>query len=245
MAATPPSDSKSSGSPEGNAIPVSLEERLAQFWQKNRAIVLGLCALVLLVILGKGIWERYTAGQENDVEAAYQSAVTPDELRAFVAAHPTHSLAAVAEIRLADEAYQKGNAADALAGYEKAQTILKSGPLATRARLGHALAEVQAGNQSQGVSELMQIFNDPTQFKVARAEAGYQLCSLAAQANNTADVQKYGEQLMQIDPQSPWAQRAMMLRATMPAPAAPAAAAATAPANTSSGPSLKVNIPGK
>jgi hypothetical protein len=54
-----------------------------------------------------------------------------------------------------------------------------------------------------------------------RSEAAYQLTSLAADAKNGADVQKFADQLMSIDPSSAWAQRAMSLRAMFPA--APAA----------------------
>jgi len=47
------------------------------------------------------------------------------------------------------------------------------------------------------------------------------LASQAAAAGQAADVEKYSNQLMQIDGASPWAQRAMMLRATLPAPVSP------------------------
>lgn len=227
------------------------EERLNEFWKKNQTIVIGLCVLVLAAILGKGLWERYEKSQERDVEMAYDAATSPEQLRTFVAAHPDHPLAAVAEVRLADEAYSAGKPADAIADYEKAQSILKSGPLATRAQLGHALAEVQAGRASEATSELKQIFNDTTQFKAARAEAGYQLASLAADAGNAPEVQKDLDQLLQVDPSGPWTQRAMMLRATLPAPAPMGLPATSAPAlapsgsSAAAGPNVEVKIPGK
>ncbi len=245
MAANPPSNSKSSGDNRGPADAsqaLTLEDNLHQFWQKNRMIVLGLCALVLVAILGKGVWDRFQSSQEHDVEMAYESATTPDQLRTFAAAHSDHPLAGVAELRIADEAYTAGKAADALASYEKALVVLKQGPLATRAQLGRALAKVQVGKTAEGIEDLKQIVNDTTQFKTARAEAAYQLATLAADAGNVTDVQKYIDQLNQIDPASSWARRALMLRATLPL-AAPAPAAAASDKKDTGG--VQIKLPGK
>lgn len=257
MAANPPSDAKPSGdnrsSAGDNYVPLTLEDKLNQFWQKNRGIVFGLCALILAVILGKGLWERHQHQQELEIESAYANASTPEQLRAFVAAHPDHELAGVAETRIADEAYTAGKSADALAAYDKAISILKTGPLAARVQLGRALAKVQAGKSTEAVSDLKQLLNDPTQLKAVRAEAAYQLASLAADAGNVAEVQKYIDQLNQIDPASPWARRAVALRSSLPAaptaaapsPLSAPAAAAPASATSSSGPSVQVKLPTK
>jgi hypothetical protein len=49
-------------------------------------------------------------------------------------------------------------------------------------------------------------------------------------AGRTAEVEKLAEQLMQIDPSNPFAERAFALRAEMPAPApAPAASGVALP----------------
>lgn len=244
MAANPPSNSKSTGDNRGasDATPVlTLEDKLQQFWQKNRMIVLGLCALVLLAILGKGGWEAYQRSQEGEVEKAYADATTSDQLKSFVAAHSGHELSGIAELRIADEAYTAGKSADAQAAYDKALSILKDGPLATRALLGRGLAKVQAGKTSEGTEDLKQLANDTKQLKTARAEAAYQLASLAADAGNSADVQKYVDQLNQIDPASSWARRAMLLRASLPVPAA----SATAPNKDAGSSGVQIKLPGK
>jgi hypothetical protein len=122
--------------------------------------------------------------------------------------------------------------------------ILKGGPLAARARLGRALAKAQAGKGPEATTELKQIADDATQFKAMRAEAIYHLTSLAVEARDATEAQKFVDQLNQIDPMGAWAQRAMMLRATLPATPAPAAAApsaptATAPASGASAPAAE------
>ncbi len=257
MAAIPPSnanptdDSKATGE---TYVPLTFEDKLNQFWQKNRGIVFGLCALVLAVILGKGLWERHQKQQEQDIETAYANATTPEQIKAFIAAHPDHSLSGVAELRQADEAYTAGKSADAITHYDKAVAILKTGPLAARAQLGRALAKVQAGKAAEAGNELKTLLNDATQLKALRAEAAYHLASLAADSGNATDVQKYVDQLNQIDPASPWARRAVSLRASLPATPAPSVPAATSatpavatPSSTtsSSGPSVQVKLPTK
>jgi hypothetical protein len=139
---------------------------------------------------------------------------------------------------LADEAYTAGKAADALAGYDKVVTILKTGPLVARAQLGRALAKVQAGKGTEAITDLRQLAGDAAQSKGARAEAAYHLTSLAAEAANAADVQKYSDQLMQLDPSGPWTQRALMLRASLPV------ASAAAPADVPAA-GVQITLPGK
>ena len=72
---------------------------------------------------------------------------------------------------------------------------------------------------------LRQLAADATEPKATRVEASYHLASLANAAGQPDDVRKYADQVMQIDPTSPWTQRVFMLRASLPvAEAAPAAA---------------------
>jgi hypothetical protein len=256
MAANPLSHSKSTAAENTAGVgPLTVEDKLQQFWQKNRMIVLGLCVVVLVAIIGKGLWDRQQASNEREIESAYAAANTPEQLRAFAAAHPGHTLGAIAELRVADEAYNVGKASDALAGYEKACAILKDGPLATRAQLGRALAKVQSGKTAEGTEELKKLAEDPKVLNTARAQAAYQLAALAADAGNSADVEKYINLVNQIDPASSWARRATMLRASLPTPAAVSVAPAMGTPTTTkpsegekkdaSSPSVQLNLPKK
>ncbi len=220
----------------------SFEDKLHIFWAKNGTVVLALCGLVAVGILAKGGWDYVQAQKELDVQKAYATSTTSDQLKSFAAAHADHSLAGIAQLRLADEAYTAGKSADALAGYDKVVAVLKSGPLVARAQLGGALAKVQAGKAAEATTDLKKLVADTAQPKGARAEAAYHLTSLAAEAVNAADVQKYSDQLMQLDPSGPWMQRALMLRASVPA--APAAVTAPAKTETPAG-EVKIVLPGK
>ena len=132
------------------ATAVGLEEKLHVFWQKNGVAVLVLCGLVLLGIIAKGGWDYLNRQKELDVEKDYAAATTPEARKAFAAAHPEHSLAGIAQLRLADDAYAAGKFADALVGYEAVQKTLHGGPLAARAKLGAALAKISSGKAADG-----------------------------------------------------------------------------------------------
>lgn len=227
---------------------VTFEDKLQVFWKKNRNLVVGLCIAVALVILGRGAWQIFARQKELEIEKAYAAATTPEQLKAFSAAHRGHPLGGIAQLRIADEAYGAGKSADAIAAYDQAIEALKSGPLASRARLGRAVAKAQAGKAAEANTELKQIADDANQFKAIRAEATYHLTSLAVDAGNAAEAQKHVDQLNQIDPMGAWAQRAIMLRATLPAtpaPVPPAAPGAGAPAadTKQNEPSVKLNVP--
>lgn len=230
---------------------VGFEEKLHLFWNKNGNAVLVLFGLIILGILAKGGWEYLAHQKELEIEKAYAAATTPEQLTAFAAAHPSHPLGGIAQLRNADTAYAAGKSADAISGYDKVLGVLKDSPLAARAQLGRALAKVQAGKTAEGSVDLKQLASDANQFKAIRAEATYHLSSLAAEAGNGTEVQKYSDQLMQLDPSSPWTQRALALRASMPVVAAPVAAPSATPAAASTpkqgeaAPSVQVKLPGK
>lgn len=249
MAAIPPSDSNPTGkdqnAPGATPLPFTFEDQLHAFWQKNRMIVLGLCAFVLLAIVGKGVWEHLQEQKRAELAKAYAAAASPAQLRAFANANAGTELAALAEIRIADEAYASGKAAEAVGGYDKAISTLNEGPLAARARVGRALAKLQSGKAAEAESELKQIAGDANQYKAARAEAAHQLAVLAAEAGKWDDMRKYVEQINQIDPTSLWAQRAMVLQAGAPKSAAPAAPAQPAAGATDAGPNVQIKLPGK
>lgn len=223
----------------------SFEDKLHLFWKSNGTAVLTLIGLVIVGILAKGGWDYLAAQKELDIEKAFAAATTPAARQAFIAAHPDHALAGIGQLGLADEAYNTGKSADALAGYEKAVTIIKTGPLAARAKLGRALAKIQSGKAADGVADLKQLAGDTAQLKGIRVEANYQLASLASEANNGADVQKYADQLMAIDPASPWTQRALALRAMYPAAAPTVAAPAAAKKDAAPAAGVQVKLPGK
>ncbi|MEO7598698.1 MAG: hypothetical protein ABIV50_07190 [Opitutus sp.] len=199
-----------------NYVAPTFEERLRIFWQKNSKVVTVVLIVVLLLIIGKGAWEYLAAQKEQDIEQAYGAATTPAQIKAFALANPQHSLAGVAHVRIGDDAYSEGRFSDAIGSYEQGIAILKSGPLASRARLGLAMAKLQSGRGADAEAALKAFGADSKEIKAYRAEAYYHLASLAVASGNAADLRTYSDQLMQLDPASPWTQRALTLRASLP-----------------------------
>ncbi|MBW8781751.1 MAG: hypothetical protein JF599_07675 [Verrucomicrobia bacterium] len=226
---TPPTNTapSSSSGDDRNLVPVdenyiapSLEDRLALFWAKHSRTVLATCAVVLIAILAKGGYEVFAAQREKGIAAAYAAASTDAQLKAFIADHATHSLAGIAQLRLADQAYAAANYADAQSGYEKAAGILTGTIFGQRARIGAAIARLQAGKTAEGEAALRQIVTDLAVIKIIRAEAAYQLAAFATDAGRTEEATKWITQATAIDPAGQWAQRALLLRASQPAAAA-------------------------
>lgn len=235
----PPSPAPRADDPQAaaaaEAVPVagpSFEDHLRDFWAAHRSRVVAVVAVVLLVILGKGLWEMYQVRRDAAIAEEFGKAKTDEQLRRFAAEHPGNALAGVAHLRLADEAYAAGKFADAAASYGKAVSSLTEGPLGSRARIGQGVAQVLAGERAAGSATLKAVADDLAAAVPVRAEASYHLASLAAEAGDAAGLQAQLEQLTRIAPQSLWTQRAALLRpvagsapATVSAPAAPASAA--------------------
>lgn len=201
------------------------EHALHSFWQKNAQAVYAFCAVVVLVIVAKGGYDMYVRWQTSKVSAEYGAATTNEKLKAFAAAHPGNQLAGAAKLRLADDAYSNGNYTQAASDYQAASDIFKGGVLGGRARLGIAMSRLQAGQTADAEAQLKLIAGDSTLLRSIRAEAAYQLASFVAQAGRNDEAQKYLDQLNAIDPAGSWAQRGMLLKLSLPAPAAVSAPA--------------------
>lgn len=199
------------------------DEQLRIFWEKNRhALYLG-CALVVLAIVGRYVYETLTAEREAKIEAAYAVATTPAKLQAFARDNAGHPLAGVAWLKLADDAYAAGNFSEAFVNYDKAAAALPGTPFATRALLGKGMCLIQSGKTAEGTAVLRQLEEDAAQLRAVRCEAAYHLASLAFEAGNFGEVVKLTDLIMQLDTGGLWAQRSLLLRARTPVPVAAAA----------------------
>ncbi|MBS0630371.1 MAG: hypothetical protein JSS11_00530 [Verrucomicrobia bacterium] len=217
-----PSSSKAAAAPTDVQAVLNSEDSFNQFWAKYRTLLLGGLAVIVLAIAVKGGIEYFAAQKEDGIRQAFAAANTPEKLKAFAVANPEHSLAGVALLQLADQAYAAGKAADASQGYWDAAKILKTGSLASRAKLGGAMALILAGKTSDGEAALKQLLSDDTQPKLIRAEAGAHLATLAAAAKNADEAKRYADQVEQLDGAGVWSRQMLMLRASLPVTAEPA-----------------------
>jgi predicted negative regulator of RcsB-dependent stress response len=216
MTSSPPAENQ----PKDHATPAATAPDFAAsmhaFWEKNRGSIYILCAAVLLGIVGREGWQYFSAMRERGIEAEYAKvAGASDQLAAFAASHPGHSLAGVALLRLADEKYTAGDFKTAAAHYAKAAEALGNDALKARARLGGAMSQLGAGDQAAGEAALKALSADAALVKTVRAEATYHLALLAKEAGKTDELKKLVEEVSKIDATSAWAQRAFVLRATL------------------------------
>lgn len=232
-----PDKASASGTPSVKArFDLPTEEELQVFWQKNRNFIYAVCIAIILAILGRGIYGKIEAHREAGVRAAFAAAVTPAQLQAFVREHPGHTLAGVAYLKLGDTAYADAHYETARDDYQKAATALKGTPFGARAHLGEGISLIQAGKTTEGSSILESLANDSAQLQAVRSEAAYHLAALAFAQHDYEKVAKLTDQVMQMDSSGLWAQRALILRARLPA-------SATAK-GSGSAPAVSLKLPG-
>lgn len=199
---------------DADAINVTpgLEEKLTLFWERNSKLIVALCVVVLLVIVGRGVLNYLEAQKEITVQSDYAAAQTTEQLTAFAKANDGNALAGVAWLQVADTAYANEEGTAAVEAYQNAINELSAGTLADRATLGLAMSQIQAGQSAEGEASLKALVDTETVVDGVRTEAAYHLASLAHAAGKSDEVKGYADQIMTIDPSSPWAQRAMSLQ---------------------------------
>ncbi len=212
------------------STPVSVapyDEKLRQFWVRNRMLVTTICVIAIAVIVGKGVWEIIQDRRENSIAADYARLTSDDQLKTFAADNESHLLGGVAYLRVADNAFSANKFAEAIALYAKAAASLKSNVLSHRAAIGSAVSKVLSGDRAGGEAALKAIASDLSQPTSTRAEATYHLAILASESGDATALQDYVTQLSTLSPQSIWTQRVSTLRAE-----AGLAQAATVPASS-------------
>lgn len=200
--------------------------KVETFWEKNRSFIF-LCVIVVLVaILGREGWQHYRASQERAIQQEYAKVERIDQLPKFAEANKGHTLAGVALLRVADDAYGKNDFRTAAANYQKAADQLDVVALKSRARLGAAVSQLGAGDRPAAEAGLKALKDDTKALATLRAEAAFHLATLAHESGRNDEAKQLLEEISKIDAAGLWAQRAFALRAQMdmaqPAPAAPA-----------------------
>jgi hypothetical protein len=225
MSQLPPANPTPEGTTPAPYEP-AFETAVQGFWAKNRQGILVACVVVLVAIAGRELWQYVAAGREESVRAEYAKADQAAKLEAFASANSGHALAGVASLRVADEKFAATDYKAAAAAYQKAAGNLKNPTLLGRARLGAAVSQLNGGDQAGAEAALKAVTAEAALDKGVRAEAGYHLATLAADAGKADEVKKLAEEVSKIDGTSIWAQRATMLAVRQPGAAKPAETAA-------------------
>jgi hypothetical protein len=204
--------------PNSPEIPSSFEDQVKQIWERNGGFIYLLLGIIALGAIGKGGYEYFTVQKELRVEQDYAACTAADMLKAFADSHRGHPLAGLAELRAADMAYGAGNYGEAATEYGQALPDLTVAPLIARAKLGMAVSQAQSGKVSDGEAGLRQILGDESQLKPVRCEAAYQLAVLEVSQGRPGEVRALSDRVMQLDPSSPFSERIISLRSSLPDP---------------------------
>ena len=230
---------------EAATADLPFELMVRELWAKpeNRNTIYAGVIVVLLGIIGWGVYREVRARREAGIEASFAAATTPAKLQSFVRENETHPLAGAAYLQLGDDAYAAARFDEARTDYEKAAAVLPGTPFAGRAALGEGICLLQTGKVAEGLALFQRLAADTTQLPAVRCEAAYHLAALAFSNRQFDDVVKFVNLIAQVDPNGIWAQRAVLLQMRTPASAA-AAAAAPAPAPGGATPSMAIKVPG-
>ncbi len=213
MITNPPAENQSEKQPV--VAEPGLEVAAQAFWEKNRGLILGVCAAALLAIIGVKGWEYFAAQHEESVRADFAKAGDrPEQLTAFASANSGHVLAGVAYLRVADVKYAAADYRAALENYNKAAPVLKVPALSGRARMGAALSQLNSGDKAAGESTLKAIASDAALLGGTRAEADFHLATLAYEAGNVAELARLAGEINKLDAGGVWAERAASLQVT-------------------------------
>jgi predicted negative regulator of RcsB-dependent stress response len=215
--------------PNAAAVPASFEERVKAAWERNGNFVYLVLGVLAAAVLAKGGLDYYSAQKEVAIQQDYAACTAPDMLKAFAESHKGHPLAGLAELRVADLAYAGGRFGEAATDYSQAAGDIAAGPLQSRAKLGLAMSQAESGKPTDAEAGLRLILGDTSELKPIRCEAAYHLASLELSQGRSGEIEKLTEELMQIDPSSPFAERMAEMRSSVPAAAGPMAIPSLAP----------------
>ena len=212
----PSGDDRNLVTAEESVAAPDLEENVRQFWEKNRSMIMAVSAVIILAILGRHGWQWMQDGKIAAEREAFAAVSTDGERKAFAADHSGSQLGGVALLEVADNAFKEGRWDDAIAAYDSAGEVLADGVLGSRIRLGRAMAQLKKDDSAGGQSALRDIANDLGAARAVRTEAAYHIASIAA-ANSDADgLAELVTQINSIDPASSYAQRVLLLQASLP-----------------------------
>jgi hypothetical protein len=137
-------------------------------------------------------------------------------LLSFAQEHPTHTLAGLAHLQVAIDQYSKGEFLSASNNYRDAVDRLGESVLAERARLGHGIASVRAGEESIGVDILSALALDGGVLDGTRAEAAYNLAVVHWKNRDLEAVDQRLELIAGLENPGYWVNKADGLRGGIP-----------------------------
>ncbi len=150
---------------------VEFDDRVWLYWKRNKGFIISTVVSAFAIIIGVQGWKVYSAKRADSLAEAFAAAGV-EGLEKFSEQNPGTTLAGVALLEVADEAYKAGKYGDAVKAYNRAASELGSGILKGRAMLGAAVCEYSM-DVPKGVLALKSVYGNVELARGYRAHAGY------------------------------------------------------------------------
>ncbi|MGJ3244297.1 MAG: hypothetical protein ACFE0O_15250 [Opitutales bacterium] len=183
------------------------EEKLLQFWDRNKGpLITGLVLVVAVIGAVQGL-KVMRQSHQAAVQEAWQAATVSGDYATFLATYPEEPLAGLAHLEQGHGAFSEQAYAEAEAAYRAAAPILGDSPLAGRARLGAALALYMQGETDRAAEAFAALAEDTTILDGIRAEAAFNRAIMAIEADEGETFQRYFELIESLPHASAWSNR--------------------------------------
>lgn len=174
------------------------EDRLWLFWERNKTLIVRGTTIIVCGIIAAIGFHFWQEAQREELGLAYVACQDEAARRAFAAAHPGESLAAIALLEVADDLRKANKLEEAAKAYAEAATkaTLVAGDaklikvLAVRAKLFGALTRQELG-QATANADIVAIAEDNTAPETLRGYAMYVLANLALSKGDSVEAAKW------------------------------------------------------
>jgi hypothetical protein len=193
--------------PKAAEIPASPEDRLKAAWERNGNLVYIVLGVLAAAVLAKGGLDYYSAQKELTTQQDYAACSAADMLRAFADSHRGHPLAGWPSSGWPTWPTSPGQVRGGGHGLRPGVADLPQGRSSPAPSWGWPWPRPSREGRTDAEAGLRQILGDDEQLKAIRCEAAYHLASLEVSQGRRARSRSLTDQLMQIDPSSPFAER--------------------------------------
>ena len=213
----PKSDERNIVSVDSSYEGASFEDKIFLLWNDYKRLIVGALAVIVLVFAGWGIAAWLQGQREQQITAAYQTALSIDERKAFAEEYAPHPLAGAALLEVADYHFSNGEYNDAVRYYQSAADLLPD-VIAGRAKIGIGASFALNGETQAALEHFESVARDVTNFSAVRAEAHYHAATLAAELGQFDTARDHIARISELDHSQLWASRARSLEQSFPQP---------------------------
>lgn len=173
------------------------EDRLWLFWERNQTVIVRSITSVVVGVLAFLAFYFWKEAQHEALGEAYVACQDETARRAFAAAHPKESLAAIALVEVADELRRKNKLTEAAKTYDEAAAIAAIAgespaihAIGTRAKLFSGLSRQELG-QANAEAIITSVAEDNSAPETLKGYAMYVLANLALTRGDNAGAAKW------------------------------------------------------